>query len=372
MQSWLLRGMTVFLALIAAQVDAISITGQSPALIPVLPARGAYYDVTKAGTGVSVDVGQNGFVFLTYFGYDTLGAPTWHMIQGQWMPSNEAQRIQTGVIGVLDSPFLLATGGQCITCDFTGGPTLAMEPYAVSVSWTTPRHLDLSIGDQLWHMDAVQYGIADKDLLGGTWQLTISWDAGTHGNPNGSGVAASTQIVKVEPGIPFGKPQIPVLVTLDQNADPAIMLPPQGSEYHAVDQSVECTPGPLRLGTFGAAFKDIFSAIKPSTLLVSNPPGSQYLAPMLWYDPGTGRGGLDVVTQAMGIDTVPLALGPNNVHFDLYVEPDRVIGHGFVQGQNLNNIPAGYWQPDSVMLNLIMQRLPDSLVETSIYPCLLL
>lgn len=369
MLSWLRRGLMVLLVVVTAPADAIAITGQSTALIPLLPARGAYYDVTKPGTGVSVDVGLNGFIFLTYYGYNTLGAPTWYSIQGQWVPSTEAQRITTGVIGTLASPLVYSTGGQCITCSFTGGPVTTAAPYAVSVSWTAPRHLNLSIGDQSWQMDAVQYGVADQDLLSGTWQLTLSWDAGAGTGPTGTGVAARTQIVKVEPGIPFGKLPVPVYVALDPNADPGIALPPDGSKYYAVDQSIECTPGPARVGTFGEAFMDIFSAVQPSIRFANYP--TQYLAPMLWYDPGKERGGLDVVTQAMGVDTVALALGPNNIHFDLYIEPDRIVGHGVVQGQNFKMVPTDYWLPDSVMLNLLMERLPDSLVERSIYPCLL-
>src|SRR5512141_2928326 len=156
---------------LADGADAATISAQSAALTPVLPAHGAYFDNSKSGTGVFVDVGLNGFVFLAYFGYDALGAPTWHMIQAPWSPSTEAQRIATGVIGTLNSPLLYATGGQCITCDFTKPQTLAVEPYPVAVSWTTPRHLDLTIGNQSWHMDAVPYGVADEQLLVGTWQL---------------------------------------------------------------------------------------------------------------------------------------------------------------------------------------------------------
>ena len=143
------------LSCLAGGVNAAAITSQSASLTPVLPARAAYYDGTKSGTGVFVDVGLNGFVFLGYFGYDSLGTPIWYTIQGQWSPSTETQRIATGVIGTLNSPLLYATGGQCITCDFTKPPTLIAEPFPVSVSWTTPRHLDLAIGNESWDMAAV-------------------------------------------------------------------------------------------------------------------------------------------------------------------------------------------------------------------------
>jgi hypothetical protein len=363
----LLAFVAVLICLAGAAI-AGPITKQSASLTPLLPARAAYYDSAKAGTGVAVDVGLDGFVFLTYYGYDEIGAPTWHSIQGQWTPATEAQRISTGVIGTLDQPLLYASGGQCITCDFTRYPKLVAEAYPVTVSWTSPRHLDLTIGNQSWHMDAVQYGIADAQLLAGTWQLTISWDGGADANA-GDGVPARAQIVTIAPGKVFGAPPIPTSVSLDPGADPAIVLPPAGSDYYRIATSTPCQGGPVQIGTYGAAFADIFSAVKLSSLFANSP--TQYLAPMLWYDAGAGRGGLDVVTQAMGVDTVPLGLGPNNVHFDVYVEPDRVVGHGVVQGANLKAIPAAFWQPDTVALNLVMARLPDGLQERSIYPCML-
>ena len=370
LQSRLLAFVCLLMCL-ADGANAAAITKQSAALTPVQPTRGAYYDTSKSGTGVFIDVGPNGFIFLAYFGYDTLGAPIWHTIQAPWSPSTEAQRIETGVIGTLNSPLLYATGGQCITCDFTKPPTLAVEPYPVAVSWTTPRHLDLTIGNESWHMDAAQYGVADAQLLAGTWQLTISWD-GSIGDGMGAmsntDVAAATQIVTISPGFAFGTLPLPTGVTLDPNADSDIALPPRGSNYFPIATPALCLPGPIRIGTYGAAFADIFSAIQMSTLFEGYPSGP-YHEPMLWYDTASRRGGLDVVTSAVGVDTVTLALGPNNIHFDLYVESDRVVGHGRVQGQNLKGIPSAYWLPGTVALNLVMERLPAPVREHSIYPC---
>ncbi len=365
-----LVGFVAVLIFLANTADAATTSAQSAALTPVLPAGGAYFDSSKSGTGVFVDVGLNGFVFLAYFGYDSLGVPIWHMIQAPWSPSTEAQRISTGVIGTLNAPLLYATGGQCITCDYTQPPTLVVEPYPVAVSWTTPRHLDLTIGNQSWHMDAVTYGVADEQLLAGTWQLTISWDAATVAGTANSDVAAATQIVTILPGVAFGTSPVATSPVLDSDADSSITLPPPGSDYFPINTSSPCQPGPINIGTYGAAFADIFSAVKMSTLFTGYPSGPYHI-PMLWYDAASRRAGLDVVTSAVGVDNVTLVLGPNNIHFDLYVEPDRVVGHGLVQGQNLKGIPSAYWLPDTVALNLVMERLPKSVREHSIYPCLL-
>jgi hypothetical protein len=70
MSRWLLCALVLLMGCIATNADAATITHQSAALTPLLPARGAYYDSSKSGTGVSVDVGLDGFVFLTYYGYN--------------------------------------------------------------------------------------------------------------------------------------------------------------------------------------------------------------------------------------------------------------------------------------------------------------
>ena len=354
----------VFILICAAiHADAATITSQSPALTPLLPARGAYFDSSKSGTGVAVDVGLSQFVFLTYYGYDTLGAPTWYSIQGQWSPTSEAERIATGKIGKLNSPLLIATGGQCITCNYTGGPMLMVAPYAVSVSWSAPRHLELTIGNQNWHMDATQYAGTDDLLLAGTWTMTLSWDGGAQANLANGGVAARTEIVQM-----LGPPQgLSFLrrVAADPNADPSIALPPDGSLYNGI---YPIPANGIGNPSFGPAFNDVFTAVATSTAFAEF---SDYhaITPLLWYDPVSHRAGLDFVTDQGGVDTTVYVFGPNNIHFDLYFDQDRIVGHGVPQGANLMNVPAGYWQPSTVSLNLVMERLPDGIVEHCILRC---
>ncbi|HEX6834751.1 MAG TPA: hypothetical protein VF132_14530 [Rudaea sp.] len=351
----------ILLACALAPVHAAS--GDGPALTALLPARAIYYDVGKPGTGVAVDVGRDGDVFLAYFGYDELGAPTWYSLQSRWAPNTEAQRIATGRIGALAGPLLAAHGGQCITCDFTGKPTVA-PALSATAQWSTPRHLDLTIGDESWSMDAVAFGPDDAHLLTGTWSLTIGWNGGDTGN-----IAARTQILTLAEGVAFDTLPIPTYVVRDPAADPAIALPPPGSIDFAASSAGTCAPGPVREDNYGAAFTDLLGALQTSSAFAGYPDAAVFPAPLFWYDPASRRGGLDIATRAMGVDTVSYALGPNSVHFDLYVEPDRIVGHGRVIGANLKNVPAQYWRPDAVMLDLVMQRLPDGYVERSILPC---
>ncbi len=354
---WLLAA----LCPLVASAATVSIDGQSTALTPLLPARGTYYDASKSGTGITVDVSQSGLVFIAYYGYDALGVPTWYSVQGQWAPASEPQRIASGVIGTLSQPLLRSSGGQCLTCDFTSKPTVAPQPYTVNASWTTPRHVDITIGNQSWHMNAGQFGTADEDLPAGTWQASVSWGYDSRL------VFVAAQSVPTQVGVvvigekrALSGPPVGFNALLDSNADPAIQLPPKGSYFYSVSGRSNCPRLPGQPPLASNAFVDLVSAIKPSADLSSN---NSYVTPVLWYDAATRRGGLDLVTQFMGVDTTTMVFGPNNVHFDVYVEADRIVGHGVAQGTNFNGVPGVYWAPNSVTLNLVMQRLPDGVNE---------
>lgn len=347
-------------ALWIGPASAAAIEGQSTALTPLLPARGTYYDASKSGTGITVDVSQDGFVFLTYYGYDATGVPTWYSVQGQWSASTEAKRVATGVIGTLNQPLLRSSGGQCLTCDFTSKPSVTPQPYTVNASWTTPRHVDITIGNQSWHMDAGRF-VADEDLPTGTWQASVSWGYDSRlvfvaAQP----VATQVGVVVIgEKRLLSGAP-IGFGAVLDPNADPSIQLPPKGSYFYGLSGHNICPPLPGQPPPPSGAFVDLVSATAQSTYF---PSGNAYITPVLWYEPSSHRGGLEMITQFMGVDVITMAFGPNNVHFDVYVEPDRIVGHGVVQGANVNGIPGVYWAPNSVTLNLVMQRLPAGVNE---------
>jgi len=355
-----LASLWIVAALWAVTASAVSIDGQSTSLTPLLPARGAYYDASKPGTGIAVDVSQTGYVFLTYYGYDAMGVPTWYSVQGQWSPSTEAQRVATGVTGTLSQPLLRSSGGQCLTCDFTTKPTITPQPYTVNASWTTPRHVDVTIGNETWHMDAGQFA-ADEDLPAGTWQASVSWGYDSRlvfvaAQP----VQTQTGTVVIGSKRKLSGPPVIFNVALSPDADASIQLPPKNAFYYQLSSRRVCPPLLGQPPFQSAAFADLISAIDTSA---SSGPPNAYVAPFLWYDPATRRGGMDMAMQSMGIDATSFVLGPNNIHFDVYVEPDRIVGHGVAQGKNSNQIPGVYWAPNAVTLNLVMQRLPDGVSE---------
>ncbi|HZP64678.1 MAG TPA: hypothetical protein VFB32_00090 [Rudaea sp.] len=365
----IIRISALLLLVVAATADANGVTSGSTALTPLLPARGAYYDSSKPGTGVWVDVGLEGFVFLSYDGYDELGAPVWHMIQGLWTPTSEPERIASGKIGKLTQPLLDAAGGQCITCDYAGPPHVSVDALAASVTWTTPRHLDLAIGDQQWHMDAATYSVAEDQLMAGDWALAVSWDifdCTAAVCPSDVGpIPVRTQIVRLSQGEPFDSPPVPIEAVLADGADPSIALPPSGSLFYYV--SPQSTPTDGSRPSFGAVFDDLAAGVQFAPVDSFN----AFPSPVFWYDPASRRGGLDIVTFAGGVDTGQFVFGPNDIHFDVYVDEDRIVGHGVPQGANL--LHASYWQTSSVVLNLVMTRLPNDgagFVEHCILNCM--
>lgn len=350
----------ILAALWAGTACAGAVDGQSAALTPLLPARGAYYDASKSGTGITVDVSQTGYVFLAYYGYDATGVPTWYSVQGQWSPSTEAQRIASGVIGTLNQPLLRSGGGQCLTCDFTTKPTITPQPYTVNASWTSPRHVDITIGNQTWHMDAGQF-IADEELPTGTWQASVSWGYDSRlvffaAQP----VMTQTGTVVIGNKRKLSGPPVIFNVALGPGSDESIQLPPKQAYYYQLSSRRVCANLLGQAPPQSAAFADLISAIDASA---NGGAPNAYVAPFLWYDPATRRGGMDMALQSSGVDATNLLLGPNNVHFDVYIEPDRIVGHGVVQGKNANLIPGVYWAANAVTLNLVMQRLPDGVTE---------
>jgi hypothetical protein len=339
----------------------------------LLPARGSYYDRAKPGTGIEVDVDGNGLLFIAFNSYSPAGAPVWYLIQGSFQPASEAQRLATDTIGGITSPLLLVSGGQCISCDFTSMASVAASPNVATLTWTTSRHVDMVIGNQAWHMDAAEYTIADADLFPGTWLMAISWDTSAAGAVASQPVAARTAIVTLRaslrnlPEVGFG-PRFAL-----GSANSGIRLPPSGSMIYVFDcgfnfgASVPCPASSLWTDIFSVLGLDL-AATAPTTPIELGHPNPFRGGPFIWFDPVSRRAGLDVVsTRTPGIDTELENIGPSNLHFDLYFDADRIVGHGIMQGPNPGT--SLDWQPGRVALNLVMTRLASGVVERCVVAC---
>ncbi|AVQ00308.1 hypothetical protein C7S18_23715 (plasmid) [Ahniella affigens] len=90
---------------------------QSSPIIPVLPENGGYFDPTKPGNGIMVEVADDGFVFGAFFYYDALGIGKWNTVQGFCVPVSEQVRMTTDVIcKVTPTAMFEARDGQCWGC----------------------------------------------------------------------------------------------------------------------------------------------------------------------------------------------------------------------------------------------------------------
>src|SRR5690348_14312139 len=76
------------------------------------PFRGIYFDPAKPGTGIMVDFGgSTNIMFISYYSYAADGSQKYYLIQGNYAPTAEKARAQTGVIGNLANAVIYTTNG---------------------------------------------------------------------------------------------------------------------------------------------------------------------------------------------------------------------------------------------------------------------
>jgi len=232
--------------------------------------------------------------------------------------------------------------------------------------------VDLAIGNQLWHMDAVdfspEYSLPTDYLLVGTWLMSISWD-------NGDGAAnlpTRTVITSVRstycPTCLLPQGTI-VGYQVAAGADPAIAAPPQDSLVYLFDcgSSGTTSYSPRNNCPPSSLWSDVFAPVGDDT-------NAPFAGPFIWVDTHSGRAYLDVVQSVVTSDVSSGysngVIGPNNIHFELELGRDRILGHGVAQGAAPNiPLPPGYWQNGRVALNLVMVRVPDGSIDHCIARC---
>lgn len=92
---------------------------------------GVYYDPSQSGTGLTVDtvrVGNQDFVFSTYYHYAGTADPTWMNFGAYLTPSTMADYISHGRPATIRSQWTRSTGGQCFDCAYSA-PTTVTPPY---------------------------------------------------------------------------------------------------------------------------------------------------------------------------------------------------------------------------------------------------
>jgi len=324
----------------------------------IFPYRGAYYDASKPGTGILLDMGSDGTTFLTYYNYTQTGAPLWYYLYGKYQPSDEVTRWTTGVIGTLAGNFTSVTGGQCLGCAYT--PTTETPTnIGVNLVWVNSREVKMTIGSQSWDMVASPMdGKSDGDHLIGKWVMhsittfsNLVFPANVNGSYStqsyGSFTFDGMSVVSISPD-PQGKG-----ITVAQSSAPGLTAFHPGVNTYSIACAEQAGSGTctkhMTLNPIGGIPGYFGSCLNQPAQLE------------LWFDPQTGRIGADLVNSTTNV------IGPANLHVDVYMQsPDLFIGRGIVEGTGLGIVQGGNYSLGSYCVDgamnyeLILQRLPDA------------
>lgn len=144
----------------------------------VLPYRGMYFEHGHGGTGLTVDVDKNGYVFAVFYAYDKEGSPYYYLMEGFYEPSDPDTMIHTGVIGTLDTGAYVSEKGQCVGdgCTYRS-PDRSDAHLPVHLTWTDPRKVHVQLGSQSWDITAEPYSMTVGDFISDDWiRLRTNYD----------------------------------------------------------------------------------------------------------------------------------------------------------------------------------------------------
>lgn len=308
----------------------------------IQPYRGMYYDRNQSGSGLSVDIGPGGVMFLQFATYDANGNQVNYITQPVYTPSSEQARASTGVIGTATAQAYYVTNGQCAGCTYKQ-PTINPLNLYPTFTWTRPRHVDMSFTQNgqtfTYHFDAGNYeGKTDEEFLPGTYAISVIVD--TSAFPNGGvshgNLAADLDIMRVVPA-PFAS------VSLAPGTDPSVMLPPAGAKLYVI-QCAPVTPNPTSAATPCVVQPSAFSSAANGG---TNPSPQQTL---LWFDPATGTAGMQTVNTDGTV-------GPVTIAGDLYVTPASITAHLGTQGHS--SAGSSWYQAGQIFMGVTLTRVPD-------------
>lgn len=341
----MLRHILLSLVLLSTAAQAQYV---STRLGTIEPYRGMYYDRNQSGSGLSVDVGPSGLMFLQFATYDAAGNQVNYITQPNFTPSDEATRAATGVIGTATAQAYYVTNGQCAGCSYKQ-PTINPLNLYPTFTWTRPRHVDMTFTQNgqtfTYHFDAGNYeGKNDAEFLPGTFAISVLSDssfAPNGGADHGMLGAVDMDIVKVVPA-PF------TTVTAAPGTDPSVMLPPVGANLFVL----QCPPVvPTATSTAVLPCTNLPNGYSSAANNAANPQPQQTL---LWFDPATGTAGIEAV-NADG------TVGQATIAGDLYVTPSTLTAHLGTQGSNANG--SKWYQPGQIFLSVTLTRVPDPTVR---------
>ena len=93
----------------------------------LVPQVGLWWNPNESGSGYNIDVKRNVLV-VTVFSYKPNGEPEWYLASGPLSPDGKV------FVGTLDK----YRNGQCISCPYSGPPTLVGNDGVVEITFSTP------------------------------------------------------------------------------------------------------------------------------------------------------------------------------------------------------------------------------------------
>jgi hypothetical protein len=127
----------------SASVPATQPPDPSDAIIT--PDKGLWWDPAEDGTGYNFDV-KHGVLVLTMFTYESSGHSEWYLAAGPLVGNGAT----TTVTSSLDK----YRNGQCVSCPFTGRPTLAGSDGSITITFTSPTSATVNLpGNRVSHIE---------------------------------------------------------------------------------------------------------------------------------------------------------------------------------------------------------------------------
>jgi hypothetical protein len=313
----------LFVALVAAAASTFATADSiSSKLGTIPPYTGTYYDPQQSGSGLTVDVGPGGMLFIVFETYDEAGNQVNLIAQPTYVPSSESVLQSSGVIGTASGAFYQATNGQCPGCPYRA-PALTQTSLAADFVWASPRHVTMTFQTYTYHFGAVNFESRDdEEFIPGRWTLSFVNDNSVYpGQPAEyqTHLPADLAVMRIDPA-PFDVSQL----TLDPGSSPDVHLPPAGAHLY----TATCAGNQMGVDDT-ACFSTlmIWNNAMPGVLAGGVPLDTAKA--LVWYDPATTSAGFDLYRVAEG---GALVVGPADFHGTLYISPNLLQVHLRAEG----------------------------------------
>ena len=110
----------------------------------ITPEKGLWWDPAEDGTGYQFDV-KHGVLVMTMYTYEAGGHSEWYLAAGPLVSNGAA----TTFTSTLDK----YRGGQCVSCPYTGRPTLAPNDGSITITFTSSTSATVNLpGNRVSHI----------------------------------------------------------------------------------------------------------------------------------------------------------------------------------------------------------------------------